>query len=566
MTTPLAWKQWLQQGASSNSEAATDQAFVTNTYSLLAIATLALFGVVHVLTEQNPAVGLLELAGGLLVALNALLFHVTQNNELARSVLLLIIFGLLIALFVTGGAEATGVFWLFIFPASAFFLAGMRVGLLWVGALMTTIVTLGILRNMNVIMLPYSYVTFRQVIASLVVVSICIYAYQRARERAVKRTVESQQDLQEHLDYMTTLSAKISPNGAILFANKAAKQASGLGERFVGASFFKVGWWGNNIEVKQRVHAAFTSVLSGKPITYDETFKVAAGRGYTTSVFNFSMIPVPQKGAIKYVLAEGRDITPEKEIERAKSEFVTLASHQLRTPISAIAWDSELMLSGDVGKLKPAQQRYMNQIYQSNGRLAALVDAMLTASHLELGSMPINPEVVDVTALARQVLQSQKKTLAAHKHLTIQENYDPNLKPILVDPTIIKTVLHNLLANAFKYTPAKGTVTLNVSLSNEKLGATTSPSLLIKVADTGLGIPKKDQSKIFTRLFRADNVKHSDTDGTGLGLYIVKTLSEYVGGRIWFSSNENKGSQFSVLIPTTMKPRLGVQIKKNGVA
>jgi len=332
---------------------------------------------------------------------------------------------------VTGGIESTGIFWLFTFPTAAFFLAGRIGGIAWMSALFATIITVGLLNIFKIIQLPYSRTTLRQLVISLVIVSVGIYAYQRAREMAIRRKAE---------------------------------------------------------------------------------------------------------------------------VEHSKSEFVTLASHQLRTPISAIAWDSELLLSGDLWKLTANQLRYLQQIAHSNNRMAALVDAMLMASRLEIGSLPISPETVDVTTLTREVLQAQKKAFPLYKHLKIQEDYSPLLKPMLADPVVIKTILFNLIANAFKYTPAKGIITIQIAPSAEKL--TGLETILIKVTDTGYGIPRKDQARIFTKLFRADNVKHKDTDGTGLGLYIVKALTEYTGGRMWFISRENKGSQFYVLLPTTMKPRL----------
>jgi two-component system sensor histidine kinase VicK len=109
--------------------------------------------------------------------------------------------------------------------------------------------------------------------------------------------------------------------------------------------------------------------------------------------------------------------------------------------------------------------------------------------------------------------------------------------------------VQRLISNAIKYTPDNGKLSISVRHSHEKLTTDSKGSVLIEVMDTGYGIPKHQQAKVFTKLFRADNIKRKDTDGTGLGLYITKALVEHMGGKIWFTSEQNKGSQFSVLLP-----------------
>lgn len=263
---------------------------------------------------------------------------------------------------------------------------------------------------------------------------------------------------------------------------------------------------------------------------------------------------------IRGAIVTFRDTTAEHAIDRAKSEFVTLASHQLRTPISAISWVGELLLHGDAGKLKPEQAEYVQQIYHSNKRMAALVDAMLMASSLELGNLSVRPERVDLAKMCREVLEQRFNALPADKVLHVKEQYDPELPAVLFDPDIIKTILQNLVTNAFKYTATNGTVMIALKK--------TGDDIIIQVSDTGMGIPAKQQPKIFTKLFRADNVKKQDTDGTGLGLYIVKAAAEYVGGRLTFISQENKGSVFTVYLPaegmhdTTSTERSGRAHKK----
>jgi len=243
------------------------------------------------------------------------------------------------------------------------------------------------------------------------------------------------------------------------------------------------------------------------------------------------------------------DVTKERAIDKAKSEFVSLASHQLRTPLSTTNWYAEMMLAGDVGKLNQGQKKYLKEIYRSNQRMINLVSALLNVSRIELGTLAIEPELVDLikmadSVLAELVLQINKK------RIKLTKDYHRQMPKISADPNLMRIVFQNLLNNAVKYTPAGGQVGL--SIRKEKYG------ILIKVADSGYGIPRSQQSRIFTKLFRADNVQRKVPEGTGLGLYIVKSIIDQIGGQIWFESQEGKGTTFFVVIPLTgMKKKAG---------
>lgn len=236
-----------------------------------------------------------------------------------------------------------------------------------------------------------------------------------------------------------------------------------------------------------------------------------------------------------------RDITKEKEIDKAKTEFVSLASHQLRTPLSTINWYTEMLLDGDAGKINKEQKKYLEEVYQGSKRMVGLVNALLNVSRIELGTFAIEPEPVDLKKAARVVLKELKPTIK-EKEIKVNESYGPNL-PIIIrfDPKLINIIFQNLLSNAVKYTPAVGSVSLTVSKDKK--------DVIIKVADTGYGIPKNQRAKIFSKLFRADNIVSKNTEGTGLGLYIVKSIIDQSGGRIWFESEENKGTTFYVTLP-----------------
>lgn len=235
------------------------------------------------------------------------------------------------------------------------------------------------------------------------------------------------------------------------------------------------------------------------------------------------------------------------EQDQSKSEFIALASHQLRTPITAISWFSEMLLERESGELNAEQRDQINHIYLSNQRLTLIVEAMLTVSSLELKSLVIKPELIDIGEAAHKIIVKEQSSQKINKRLEIEENYDHGLEKLYYDPFIFKTVVQNLISNAIKYTPGGGKVSLQILKEGDKL--------LIKVTDTGLGIPKEDQEKVFTKFYRADNAKAVETDGTGLGLYIVKSLVEYVGGNIKLESKEEKGTTFLVVLPEQMLMR-----------
>jgi two-component system sensor histidine kinase VicK len=236
-----------------------------------------------------------------------------------------------------------------------------------------------------------------------------------------------------------------------------------------------------------------------------------------------------------------RDITKEKEIDKAKTEFVSLASHQLRTPLSTISWYTEMLLAGDVGKISPPQKKYLEEIYQGNQRMIELVNLLLNVSRIELGTFKAEPKPIYVITLFESILDEQKVKIA-NKKLIITKNFNKSIPVFLIDPNLFVIVFQNLLNNAIEYTPDGGRIETSISFNDSK-------TILIKVSDTGYGIPKYQQDKIFTKLFRADNVKKKDTKGTGLGLYIAKSIINNMGGEIWFESEENKGTTFYVTLP-----------------
>ena len=235
-----------------------------------------------------------------------------------------------------------------------------------------------------------------------------------------------------------------------------------------------------------------------------------------------------------------RDITHEKEVDKSKTEFVSLASHQLRTPLSAIRWYSEMLNSGKLGPLNEQQKSYLKEIYDSNRHMIELVNSLLNVSRIDLGTFAIEPEPTDFKEVAESVLRELFVKIQENE-MHVTSEYDPDLPKVNADPKLVRIIFQNLLSNAVKYTKKGGHVSLNITKDEKELH--------IKVSDDGVGIPADVQAKIFTKLFRADNARIVESEGTGLGLYILRAIVERGGGKIWFESVENKGTTFFVNMP-----------------
>ena len=246
-----------------------------------------------------------------------------------------------------------------------------------------------------------------------------------------------------------------------------------------------------------------------------------------------------------------RDVSKEYAIDKAKTEFVSLASHQLRTPLSTINWYTEMLLNGDAGKLKPEQAKYLEEIYRGNQRMVELVNALLNVSRLELGTFVVEPKMVDIKKIADRAIDELSHKID-QKKIKFSKKYGKSIGKMKLDEKLAMIIFQNLLSNAVKYTPEKGRVSLEIK-KNKK-------DIEIIMSDTGMGIPKSQQKNIFTKLFRADNVRESDTEGTGLGLYIIKQIADHSGGQVSFVSQENKGTTFSLRIPLVgMKKKEGTR-------
>ena len=236
-----------------------------------------------------------------------------------------------------------------------------------------------------------------------------------------------------------------------------------------------------------------------------------------------------------------RDISEEKMIDRMKSEFISLASHQLRTPLTSIGWYIEL-LQNEWTNLTTDQKEYVSQILGAHQRMVELVNSLLNVSRIELGRVKIDPKEISIADIISLPLENLKPQIERKKLKLIERI--PTLT-VSVDPDLVRMVLENILSNAVKYTTVNGTIELSVIADSRELQ--------FSVHDTGLGIPRAQQGRVFEKLFRADNVLKADTQGSGIGLYIAKNTVESWGGKLWFESSEEEGTRFCFTMPRMMQ-------------
>ncbi len=259
-----------------------------------------------------------------------------------------------------------------------------------------------------------------------------------------------------------------------------------------------------------------------------------------------------------------RDITKEKEIDSAKNELISLASHQLRTPLSSVNWYSEMLLSGDAGVLNDDQKNYITEIHKGNHRMIDLVNALLNVSRIDMGTLSVLTEDVSLLEICNDTI-SDLASLVGEKKIKVETDITENISEYIGDKKMLSIIFQNLISNSVKYTPENGIVKIKVQMRNKGENISghdlKQDSLILSVEDNGYGIPDKEKSKIFTKLYRANNVKEIESNGNGLGLYLVKSMIDGIGGSIWFISKQNAGTTFFVALPAKgMKKKIGTTI------
>lgn len=261
-----------------------------------------------------------------------------------------------------------------------------------------------------------------------------------------------------------------------------------------------------------------------------------------------SVFPVVEDGTIINFVGISEDITMRKERERLKSEFISLASHQLRTPLTSLKWLSELLYKR-LHKILPDKEKDMlKDIEKSSIRMTELVNRLLNLSRIETGRITIKPVKVHIKNCITE-LKHELSPLVAQKKIKLSVKMMLDFEYVHVDTELLHEVMINVISNAIKYTKAGGEITITVTAMKAKL--------LFCVQDTGIGIPQAEMGSLFKRFFRATNVVSAEIPGTGLGLYLVKSLIEALDGEITVESIEHVGTTVTFFVPQKGVQKVG---------
>lgn len=242
------------------------------------------------------------------------------------------------------------------------------------------------------------------------------------------------------------------------------------------------------------------------------------------------------------------------ELDMAKTDFLSMASHQLRTPLTAAKGYLSLFLEGDYGMISSTQKDTLNKLYANNDRMAQLIEDLLNVTRIESGKLEFNFSKYHIEDICREVVDS---LMLKAKGLDLYLNYEKPKEPLpelMIDGLKVREVISNIVDNAVKYTPSGG-VTVKVEVRPKDKGE-ISDYVRVTIADTGIGVPATELPYLFAKFSRGKDLARLNTGGTGLGLYVAKNMIENNGGKIWVeSAGENKGSQFIVELPVEQTER-----------
>lgn len=245
---------------------------------------------------------------------------------------------------------------------------------------------------------------------------------------------------------------------------------------------------------------------------------------------------------ITFVITQSFEKTA--EANRLKSEFVSIVTHQLRSPLTSLSWAIEALISGEFGKVEEKQLEYLGILKENNSRMAELIRDLITVTKVEDGSQFLKKESVSLEAITKDMIFKFQPFFQA-SGLELKLTAETNLPQVTTVVNQIKVVIENLIDNAIRYAKPKGDTKGLIEISITK----KEKNIYFEIKDNGIGIPEEDQRFIFQKFFRSGNVKKIQPYGSGLGLFITKSIIAKLGGKVGLKSDEGKGTTFWFTLP-----------------
>jgi PAS domain S-box-containing protein len=336
----------------------------------------------------------------------------------------------------------------------------------------------------------------------------------------------------------------IDSKARIMMMNKAAEELTGLkASELVGAPITKIMMLnedGKRVPTAKRpIHRVLRNGESLGPSLTGYYFKRKNGSKFPVGL---TATPVWLNGKIIGAIEVFRDITKEQEIDRAKTEFVSIASHQLRTPLGLTKWYLEAIRQEGLDELPSVVASYLSEIRKSNDRVLKIVRELLSVSRIDQANIKDTPKFTNLNKLVKAVTGELQPFAIKNKvSLIYSSRAGEDIPNLYIDSSRLHEVIQNLIVNGIKYTPPGGSVKVSLRKKDRRV--------VLGVSDSGIGIGKKDVRRLFTKFFRAENAALRNPDGSGLGLYVVKSYVEAWGGTVDVKSQLGKGTCFTITLP-----------------
>lgn len=347
-------------------------------------------------------------------------------------------------------------------------------------------------------------------------------------------------DFQEVVDHAYDHIVIADPDGKVVYANPAVSTTTGFSHKEIIGQSPRL--WGGLM--KPSFYKSFWKTIKHdkKPFVGEVKNKRKNGQMYVADI---RVSPIlDRKKRVRYFVGIERDITSMRRLDDSRNEFISLVSHQLRTPLSTLNWYSESLMDGNMGKLNKEQDEYVSEVYDATQRMIKLVNDLLNSTRIDFGNIKLQSTTIDMQTVFSDIIRDcqvpiKRQNLSIHNNVTSKGKFVINS-----DQPTIYVVFENIITNAIKYTPAKGEIFIE---AQDK-----ADDIVFTIRDTGYGINEDDKTKIFDKYFRSESIKKVSTDGTGLGLFITKSFVTSLGGTIDFDSS-SKGTTFYVTLPKKLE-------------